>query len=174
VLAPLVLTDSSVVLAGRLTALDCLIDSARFEFGPVGTPGFPSQADAFPTLWYGGDSIQTNEVKGLQAATTYRVRLRLRHNGAYYYSPDTVFTTPAAPVLPAPQPAAYPNPTTGYVRVIEPGRRATAYISAYTLEGALVRQATGAGIDLTGLRSGMYLLHVRLNEQSYHYRVIKQ
>lgn len=174
VLAPQLLTDSSAVLTGTLTALNCLVDSARFEFSPLSTPGFGYQAPAFPTLWYGGDSIRTAELKGLQSATTYRVRVRLRHNGAYYYSPDTVFTTPAAPVLPAPQPAAYPNPTTDYVRVVEPGRRASARIKVLTLSGTPVREATGAGVDLTGLPGGMYLLHIMLGERAYHYRVVKQ
>jgi hypothetical protein len=172
--APLTLTDSSVVLGGTLTSLNCIVDSARFEFSPASTSTFSRKAAAFPVLWYGGDSIRTAELKGLQAATTYRVRIRLRHNGAYYYSPDTVFTTAAAPVLPPVAPAAYPNPTTGYVRVVEPGRRATAHIRAMTPSGVLVREATGTGLDLTGLLNGMYILEIKLEDKQYHYRVLKQ
>ncbi|WP_162303710.1 YCF48-related protein [Hymenobacter sediminis] len=171
---PQQLTDSSVVLTGKLTWLNCIVNADRFEYAPVNAPADSAVAPAFPILWYGGDSVQTNVLMGLQPETTYRVRLRVQHNGAYYYSKDTLFTTLPRPVLPLPELTAFPNPTTGYVRVVEPGRREVAQIRVYTLRGTLVRETTARGVDLGDLQAGMYLLRVRISEQERHYRVIKQ
>lgn len=173
VLPPVALTDSSAVLAGTLSSINCIIDSARFEFGPASAPGFGKLAAAYPTLWYGSDSLRAQVPGGLLPATAYRVRIRLVHNGSAYYSTEATFTTPAQAVLPAPELAAYPNPTSGYLRVVAPGGRGTAHIELFSLQGTRVREATGSGIDLTGLRSGTYMLRVQLGEQVYRRRIMK-
>ena len=173
VLPPVALTDSSAVLAGTLISTNCIVDSARFEFGPVSMPGFSKVAAAYPTLWYGSDSLRAQVPSGLLPATAYRVRLRLVHNGAPYYSAESTFTTPAQPILPEPELAAYPNPTSGYLRVLVPGGRGAAHIELFSLQGTRVRETTGAGVDLTGLRNGTYILRVHLGEQVYRRRIMK-
>jgi photosystem II stability/assembly factor-like uncharacterized protein len=173
VLPPAVLTDSSVVLAGTLTSTDCIVDSARFEFGPASVAGFANVAAAYPTLWYGSDSLRAQVPSSLLPATTYRVRLRLVHNGSPYYSAESTFTTPAPAVVPTPELAAYPNPTSGYLRVVAPGGRGMAHIELFSLQGNRVREATGSGVDLTGLHSGIYILWVHLGEQVYRRRIMK-
>lgn len=168
------LTDSSVVLRGLLTKLNCIVTANRFEYAPVDTPRDSAFAPVAPVLWYGGDSLSTSLLTGLRPETTYRVRLRVAHNGVYYYSADTLFTTLARPVLPEPALTAYPNPTTGYVRVVELGRRDIAQIAVFSLRGTLMRETKGRSVDLSDLPAGMYLLRVRVNEREKHYRVFKQ
>lgn len=174
VLPPVALTDSSAVLAGVLRVQNCIVDSLNYEYGPVSRPGYGQTAMAGLVPWYGSDSVQATIRSGLQPTTTYRVRMRFVHNGVRYYSTDTTFTTPAREVQPEPALTAFPNPTTGYLRVVAPGGRAAAHIELFTLQGALTREATGSGVDLTGLPSGMYLLRVSLGEQVYRRRIMKQ
>jgi photosystem II stability/assembly factor-like uncharacterized protein len=172
VLAPLALTDSSALLSATLRHPTCLTDSVGFEYTPATSLDFTSArtVEAYPVPWYGSDSVQAAVPRGLQPATTYRVRLRFKHNGVRFYSADTVFTTPA---LVEPELATYPNPTTGYARVVTQKSPPATSIEVYSLQGALVRQGRGPGIDLTNLPAGLYLLRVRVGNQVYHRRVEK-
>jgi photosystem II stability/assembly factor-like uncharacterized protein len=173
VLPPVALTDSSAVLAGVLTSPNCLIDvGTRFEFGLASASGFSQVALAYPT-WFGSDSLRANVPTGMLPSTTYRVRIRFLHNGTYYYSSESSFTTPAPPVYPEPELAAYPNPTSGYLRVLAPGNRGTAHLEVFSLQGTRVREASGAGLDLTDLRSGIYVLRVSLGDKVYRRRIVK-
>ncbi|MBH8569423.1 T9SS type A sorting domain-containing protein [Microvirga sp. STS02] len=174
VLPPAVLTDSSAVLAGTLISTNCIVDSARFEYGLASAPGFSKVAAAYPTLWYGSDSLRAQVPSGLLPATTYRVRIRMVHNGNAYYSAESTFATPMQSVLPTPELAVYPNPTSGYLRVVAPGSRGTARIEVFSLQGTRVRETTDSGVDLAGLHSGIYILWVHQGEQVYRRRIMKQ
>lgn len=173
VLAPVALTDSSALLAATLRHPTCLVDSVGFEYTPAASLDFTQAraVEAYPVLWYGGDSVQAAVPRGLQPATTYRVRLRFKHNGVRFYSADTVFTTPA---LVEPELTTYPNPTTGYVRVVTPNSPPATSIEVYSLQGAHLRHSSGRGIDLTNLPVGLYLLRVSVGNQVYRRRVEKQ
>ncbi|TPG59493.1 YCF48-related protein [Hymenobacter nivis] len=172
VLTPVALTDSSALLAATLRHPACFVDSVGFEYAPAAGPGFvqAQTVAAFPVPWYGGDSVRAAVPRGLRPATAYRMRLRFTHNGARFYSADTVFTTPA---LVAPEPAAYPNPTTGYVRVVPPQSPPATSIEVYSLQGRHVRHGSGRGIDLTSLPAGLYLLRVSVGNQVYRRRIEK-
>lgn len=172
-LAPVALTDSSAVLAGVLTSTNAIVDGARFEFSPVSTPGFSQVALAYPTLWYGSDSIRARVPSGLMPNTAYRMRIRFHHNGTEYYSAEGTFTTPERVVPPEPELAAFPNPTSGYLRVLAPGSRGVAHIELFSLQGTQVREATGMGLDLTTLHSGIYVLRVSVGEKIYRHRIVK-
>jgi hypothetical protein len=130
---------------------------------------------AYPTLWYGSDSLEARALGGLKPATAYRIRLRFRHNGSYYYSSDTVFTTQPRSNTPSatPELTAFPNPTSGYLHVVAPSSRANARIEVFSLHGHRVREATGSGLDLSTLPSGIYLLRVSEGEQVYRRRIMK-
>ncbi|WP_216688864.1 YCF48-related protein [Hymenobacter siberiensis] len=172
-LPPVALTDSSAVLAGTLTSTNCIVDSARFEFGPANVPGFSQVALAYPALWYGSDSLRARVPSGLLPATAYRMRIRFLHNGTYYYSAESSFTTPAPPVLPEPELTAYPNPTSGYLRVLASGGKGTAHLELFSLQGNRVAEATGTGLDLRAVHSGIYVLRVSLGEKVYRRRIMK-
>lgn len=172
-LPPVALTDSSAVLAGTLISTNCLVDSARFEFGPASVPGFSQVALAYPALWYGSDSLRARMPGGLLPTTAYRMRIRFLHNGTYYYSAESSFTTPAPPILPEPELTAYPNPTSGYLRVLAPGGKGTAHLELFSLQGTRVAEATGTGLDLRALHSGIYVLRVSLGEKVYRRRIMK-
>lgn len=173
VLTPVALTDSSALLAATLRHPNCLVDSVGFEYTPAVSLDFSKAraVEAYPVPWYGGDSVRAAVPRGLQPATTYRVRLRFKHNGVRFYSADTVFTTPA---VVEPELATYPNPTAGYVRVVTPRSPPATSIEVYSLQGAYLRHGSGLGIDLTSLPAGLYLLRVSVGNQVYHRRVEKR
>lgn len=181
VLPPVTLPNGSAVLRGLLRSRTSTLDSVRYEYAAVSQPGYRhgQVVLASPVPWYGGDSVQGRIEWGLLAATTYRVRLRFRHNGIRYYSADTTFTTPASLPLASvggtvPTLTAYPNPTRGYVRVISPTASPARLMELFSLQGIRVRQTQeGRGIDLTGLPNGLYLLQVHDGEHVYRQRIQK-
>ncbi|WP_171025858.1 YCF48-related protein [Hymenobacter jeollabukensis] len=173
-LPPVALTDSSATLAAALTTVNCSVDSLYFEYGPTSGVGYPQSTFAYNAPWYLPDSLRGPVFNGLQPATSYRVRLRFVHNGVRFYSTDTTFTTAERPAQPMPELVAYPNPTTGYLRVLAAGQRGRAHIELFSLQGHRVYQTDGAGLDLTNLPNGMYLLRVQLGDQVYRRRIVKQ
>lgn len=173
-LPPVALTDSSAVLAATVRTTNCYLDSLHMEYVPAATPDFSKAqvALAYPITWF-TDSIQSWVPRGLLPATTYRARLRLLHNGTRYYSDEKEFTTPARTTLPPPELVAYPNPTTGFLRVAKLEGAPAQSIEVYSLQGALLRHASGRGIDMSSLPSGLYILRVQAGEQVYRRRIQK-
>lgn len=69
------------------------------------TPSGPEQASTIRGVGTGGSLIEVRErITGLQAATTYRVRLQATSSGGTGTSPDVTFRTPSAAAVRSPAP----------------------------------------------------------------------
>ena len=72
--------------------------------------------------------------------------------------------------------AVYPNPAQDYVTITLPDM-ATAHINLYTTMGQKMMGSTVTGtqtLDVSGLQTGIYILEVKNNTNTYNVKVIKQ